>query len=153
MNKISIKAITTILVILLFIPCLAGAQENEKEETPHWLVTFYKVDPTRVDSLVKLEKKYGIPIFEENKKRGTLLERELLIHKISSDYNVVLMEKYPSWSAIAEGADSEAAFEAIEPDMEKRYRVYSAYKWVFNKSTHYDEIYYEASDINNTYYP
>jgi hypothetical protein len=124
-----------------------------KKETPYWLITYYKVDPTRIDSLVKLEKEYGIPIFEEAKKRGTLLKRKLLIHKISSDYNVILMEKYPSWAATGERVGNDAAFAAIEPNNEKRFRVYSGYIWVFNNATHYDEIFIEASDIDGTYYP
>ena len=145
MNKSILRVIIAVLVILLFIPSLM-AQDKEKEDTPYWYVSFFKVDYAKIDSLQTLIKEYTNPIVAEAKKTGPLLDFKILIHHTGDEYNVVTMEKYPSWSAIDESSGRSAAFKKIQPDKDKRKEINDAFNWIFAPYIHYDGIYTEATE-------
>ena len=145
MNKTTIRIIVAVLVILLFIPSLV-AQDKEKEDTPYWYVSFYKVDYAKMDSLQTLVKEYTNPVVAEAKKTGPLLDYKMLFHHTGDEYNVVIMMKYPSWSAIDESSGMSAAFKKIQPDEEKRQKVWDAFNWILTPENHYDVIYTEATE-------
>lgn len=138
--KISISAF--LLVAFCLIQSNVSAQEDE--QTPYWYVSYYKVQWSRVDSLQKLVTKYTVPIVVQAKKNGSILDYNFLIHHTGSANNVVIMVKYPSWTAINEGAGFQKAFEEIEPDKTKRDAVTASFTWCFEGSTHTDTIYGDA---------
>lgn len=134
------RIITLIIVILLFIPCLAIAQE--KEDTPYWYVTYTKVAFTKMDSLVKFRNEFVVPIIAEAKKQGSILDNKLLLHHTGTEYTTVFMTKYPSWCAIEESWMNDA-LKAIEPDEEKRKVFWDTWWYLVDGFIHYDEIYTE----------
>jgi len=142
MNKTTIRIIISVFFIILFIPSLV-AQDKEKEDTPYWYVSFYKVEWAKVDSIQTLIKEYTLPTVEEAKKMGTLLDYKVLIHNTGDQHNLVIMMKYPSWAAIDEFSFSEA-FKIIEPDEEKRKEVYATFNRLVPSENHYDNIYTEV---------
>ncbi len=144
MNKKTIRVIISLLVIILLIPCLGFAQDKEKENTPYWYNSYCKINYTKVDSLIKLEKEYGILVAAEAKKQGKILEHHTLIHHTGDEYNVVFMTKYPSWCVMEKGWFN-AVFKEIEPNKDKRDAYNDAYDWVFEGSPHYDGIYTEVT--------
>lgn len=78
---------------------------------------------------------------------GLILESVLLIKETGNEYNVVVVNKYPSWSAIEKIRGWEIAHKAIEPDKKKRDAVNEAYEWIFDGSIDaYSNLYYEATD-------
>lgn len=109
-------------------------------------MTYHKLQWNRVDSLQKLVKKYTTAIVAQAKKNGTILDYKFLVHHTGSASNVVVMIKYPSWSAIDKGSGFGKAFKEIEPDEEKRKEIGKAYNWCFEGSTHTDTIYGDALD-------
>ena len=142
MNKTTIRIIVAVLVILLFIPSLI-AQDKEKENTPYWYVTYYKVEWSNIDSIKTNIIEYTLPAVEEAKKMGTLLDYKVLIHHTGDQHNLVIMMKYPSWVAIDEFSFSEP-FKIIEPDKEKRKKVYATFNRLIPWENHYDNIYTEV---------
>ena len=145
MNKTTIRVILAVLLILLFIPGLV-AQDKEKEDTPYWYVSYYKVDYAKIDSLRTLIKEYTNPIVAEAKKTGPLLDYHILIHNTGDEYNVIIMEKYPSWNSLDESSGMGAAFKKIQPDKDKRIEAYNAFGWIFTPNIHYDGIYTEPTE-------
>lgn len=142
MNKTTIRVIIAVLVILLFIPSLV-AQDKEKEDTPYWYVTYYKVDYAKLDSIETMVKEWALPSVEEAKKMGTLLDYKVLIHHTGEEHNLVLMMKYPSWAAIDEFSWTEPS-KIIEPDEEKRKKVFATFNRLMPYENHYDNIYTEV---------
>ncbi len=142
MNKNTIKVILSVLLILIFIPSLI-AQDKEKEDTPYWYVSYYKVDYAKIDSIETLIKEYTLPSVKEAKKMGGLLDYKVLIHHTGEQHNLVLMMKYPSWAAIDEFSFAEP-FKIIVPDEEKRKKVYATFGRLIPYEKHYDNIYTEV---------
>jgi len=134
--------ILAVLLILLFIPSLI-AQDKEKEDTPYWYVTYYKVDWAKIDSIQTMFKEWALPSVEEAKKIGTLLDYKVLIHHTGDQHNLVIMMKYPSWAAIDDFSFSEP-FKIIEPDEEKRKKAYATFSRLIPNENHYDNIYTEV---------
>ncbi len=139
MNKTTIRVIISVLVILLFIPCIVNAQEEVKEDTPYWYIMHVKVAFAKMDSLAKYHNDYYIPVVEEAKKQGTILDEKWLQHHTGSEYTIVMMTKYPSWAAINVDWFSEA-LKAIEPDKAKRKVYGDTFDYLFDGFIHYDEI-------------
>ncbi len=141
------KIIFIVLLAVLFsVQSTLLAQEEKKQETAYWYVSSYKVPWARVDSLEKLEKKYGSLVSAEAKKTGGILEYHMLRHQYGDEYNIVIMTKYPSWAAVNESGIFRKAFETIEPDKAKRDEVNAGYNWVFEGTVHKDNIYTEITD-------
>ncbi len=140
----------TIFIVLLAVLFSAQstlfAQEEKSQETAYWYVSSYKVPWARVDSLEKLEKKYGAPTIAEAIKTGGILEHLILRHRYGDEYNIVYLIKYPSWTAVNKKGVFRTAFETVEPDKAKRDAVNAGYKWVFEGTVHKDNIYTEIAD-------
>ena len=117
-----------IIFLVLFIPSFLMAQEEEKKDVPYWYVMSFKVPWDRIDSLKNMVKQYTIPVVAEAKKSGKILDYNLLIHHTGDEYNVVIMTKFPSWSAIGEGAGFGAAMEIVIPDKEDRDKMFEELK-------------------------
>lgn len=141
MNKTILRVIIALLVILLFIPGLI-AQDKEKVDTPYWYVTTAKMDYAKVDSLFKIYKEYMVPISKAAIKEGTILDFKMLRHHTGQEQMVLILTKYPSWSAIEKGWQS-AAYKTIEPDEEIRKVFWDAVNWIWEGSPHTDTIYSE----------
>ena len=145
MNKTTIRAIVAVLVILLFIPSLVMAQDKGK--TVHWEIVQYHVDRAKIDSLKILEETYYTKIVAEAKRLGFLIDSAMLIMKFGDDeYNVVEVNKYPSWAAIDDNFGWEGAFKSVEPDKKKRDEIRDAYRWLFEGKDRKSAIYYEAAE-------
>ncbi|MFC1785981.1 hypothetical protein ACFLZA_01285 [Candidatus Neomarinimicrobiota bacterium] len=137
------RIITSIIVIMLLIPCLGFAQDKEKEDTPYWYVSHFKVDYAKIDSLETLIKEYTLPAVEEAKKMGTLLDYKVLIHHTGEEHSLVIMIKHPSWAAIDEFSFAEP-MKIIVPDEEKRKKVSATFSRLVPYENHYDTIYTEV---------
>ena len=139
--KTTIRLIVTVLVILLFIPNLAMAQDK-----PHYEITQFHVDRVKIDSLKVLENQYYTKIISEAKRLGLIIDSVLLIMKVGDqEYNVVEVTEYPSWSAIDEFS-WDKVFRSIEPDKKTRDAVNDAYRWFFEEKYRKTAIYYEAAE-------
>jgi hypothetical protein len=145
MNKTTLGIITSVLVILLFIPCVVNAQEKEKEDTPYWYISQFKMAWAKIDSYQTLVEKYTDPMIAEAKKSGKILDYHTLIHHTGDEYNVVIMAKLPSWCAIDQSWGFSDAWKKIEPDEEKRKAINAAFDWAFEGTDHIDNIYFEAT--------
>ena len=132
------------MVVMVFAAFTTSAQEKE---TPYWYVSSYKVPWAKTDSLKTLVTMYTNPIVAQAKKMGRILDYHLLIHHTGGEYNVVIMVKYPSWTAIGKGAGFADAFKVIESNEAKRNAAIGSFNWVFegSGSVHMDNIYTEAT--------
>ena len=133
-----------IILVVFFIPKIIIAQDEQKEDLAYWYVSSIKVPWNKIDSLQKMVKKYTIPIVEEAKKTGKLLDYLLLIHHTGDEYNVVMMRKFPSWDAINDGGGMQAAMEKLFPDKEERDRINAGFQWILSGYQHIDNIYIDA---------
>lgn len=133
-------------LIAFSVPADAVAQE-EADDTAYWYVSHYQIPWAKVDSLVSLEKTYSPQIREATTPEQTgVLDRKLLIHDTGTEYNVVIMTKYPSWNAIRAETD---VLELVFPDEAERSTIQEAYGWIFEDTDHRDAIYVEAEDLQN----
>ena len=142
----TILRISFVIVLLCLFALPVQAQDKEKKETSYWYVSYSKVTGAKVDSLVNFSKKYLIPIAEETKKKGTILDYKMLIHHTGTEYNVVYMVKYPSFSTMEYGIAGWLlpTFKEMEPDKEKQMAFRAAQQYVTDGFIHYDEIYWEV---------
>jgi hypothetical protein len=151
MEDLEMKTSKTIIFALLLAVLFSAqstvlAQEEKSQETPYWYVLSFKIPWAKVDSLEKLVKKYTFPIVAELKKTGSLLDYRVFIHHTGGEYNLVILEKYPSWAAINVEGIWKTAFEAIEPDKSKRDEVNASFDWIFEGAVHKDNIYRELTE-------
>ena len=133
-----------IIMLVLFIPSLLIAQEEEKKDVPYWYVTSFKIPWERIDSLNNMVKKYTVPVVAEAKKSGRILDYKILIIHTGDEYNVVSMTKYPSWDAIDEGHGFGAASEIVVPDKEECDKAWAGWGWIFKGVPHINNIYIDA---------
>src|SRR4026208_2451799 len=91
------------------VPIRSPGQQAAPPKETYWTVAYYQVDWPKVDSLTKLFRTYTLPLVDEVKKSGGLLDYRILIHNMAGRDNVVIMQKFSSWSAIH---DSDAIFQA-----------------------------------------
>jgi hypothetical protein len=132
-----------LLFATLLVFLLAGtskAQDAAEESQPYWYVSYYTVDWSKTDSLTKLWEMTK-PVRERAKQDGEILEWIGLIHDTGNEHNVVMMTKYPSWSAMR--APNEA-FQEVFPNAAERARIGEGYNWVFGAGAHQDGIYTES---------
>jgi hypothetical protein len=133
-----------IILMALFISASILAQEEQKDETPYWYTSSIKIPWPKMDSLQQLYKLYTIPILEEEKKNGNILDYHILIHHTGDEYNVVTMTKFPSWTAIAEGVSFAQLLEKFVPDKDKRDEIEAAFSSIRSGYYHKDNIYIEV---------
>ena len=62
------------------------------------------------------------------------------------EYNVLEVNKYPSWASINDNLGWEVAFKSVEPDKKKRDAIHDAYRWLFEGKYRKSAIYYEAAE-------
>lgn len=127
-------------LVAFSMPTPSTAQESAEEETPYWYVNYFTIDWTRTDSLIKLWT-LTEPVRELRKKNGEILEWLGLMHNTGNEHNVVIMTKYPSWSAI--NADSKAT-ETVFTNAAERARLNDGFNWVFGAAPHQDVIFRES---------
>ncbi len=132
-----------VLAFALILPLAVQAQEDE--EQPVWHILRYQVPWDRVDSLTTLFETYSLPIAEEAKKMGKLLEYEWLIHIQGSEWNVVLMRKLSSWEAVQNSGFGEAR-RKLYPDEAKREEINAAFNWAFGGRVHRDEFFRQVGN-------
>ena len=135
-----------LLAVLFSAQSTLFAQEEKSQETPYWYVSSFKVPWAKVDSLEKLVKKYTVPIVAEAKKTGSILEYHIFRHHTGGEYNIVILEKYPSWAALNVSGVFRKAFETIEPDKSKRDEINAGFNWIYEATVHKDNIYIEMTD-------
>lgn len=133
------------MVILSFIFVLSGvtdiqAQSETEDDSPYWYVSHFKVPFAKIDSLESLVEQ-TMPVVEEAKKSGNLMDYRILIHHTGEEYNVVIMNLLPSWDAIDEDSGFGQAMEKVYDSEEKREEINSAFDWVFEGAPHKDNIY------------
>jgi len=140
--------IKTVIALLLLITCFGFAQDKEKEDTPYWYVSHFKISWAKIDSLVKLEKEYTPAIVKEAKKRGTILDYKMLLHHTGDEYNVVVMTKLPSWCSIEGNAWGwwSSTYKTMEKDKKTIENVLKARNWAFDGIIHKDLIYIEVEE-------
>lgn len=133
-------AFTLFALIAVSLPADGLAQEEE-EPTAYWYVTQWQIPWAKVDSLRSLEEQYT-PAIEEAAREveGTLLDRKVLIHDTGTEWNVMILSKYPSWQAIRDDVN---VFERAFPDEAQREGIDEAFSWVFEGALHRDAIYVE----------
>jgi len=121
-----------------------GQQAASARET-FWVVSYYEVEWPKVDSLTKLMRAYTMPVVEEAKKSGGLLDYRVLIHSYAGRENVVILQKFSSFAAIHNDTAWLAAIRRITPDSTKRRVVQDAFNSIFGSGLHRDEIYTEVT--------
>jgi len=137
------------LLIILFSMLISFsifAQEEQKDETPYWYASSIKIPWPKMDSLQQLYKTYTIPIMEEAKKNGNILDYHIFIHHTGDQYNVVTMTKFPSWEAINETTSFRDYLEKYVPDKEERDKIFAAFSYVRSGYDHIDNIYTDLKD-------
>ena len=139
MRRIVLPALAFAFVLPLTV------QAQEEEEQPVWHILHYQVDWNRVDSLETLFETYSLPIAEEAKKMGDLLEYKWLIHTQGSEWNVVLMMKVRSWEAV-QNSGIGAAYRELYPDEATREEINAAFNWAFGGGGHRDEFFREVGN-------
>ena len=135
-----------IIFLVLFIPSLLMAQEEEKKDVPYWYVMSIKIPWERIDSLQTLVKKYTVKVTAEAIKSGKILDYKFLIHHTGDEYNVVIMTKFPSWDSMGDLTTMQTAQELVIPDKEERDKVNGGWQWIFEGTQHIDNIYSDAFD-------
>lgn len=141
-NKVFL--ILSLVVVFTVAPNLKA---QEKKDVHYWYVSSYKIPWSKIDSLNKFVKKYTIPVVEEAKKQGYILDYNLLIHHTGDEYNVVIMNKYSSWEEMGKGNRFNKVMEKLYPDNAKRDSINSKIRWIFENPVHIDNIYRDAMHI------
>ena len=142
MNKTVKIAILLTIAILLIIPNLINAAD--KEEKPYWWSVHYKIDADKMDDFIKLTKDYTFPIVEKAKEQGKVLDFKVLLHEVGTEYNVVIMQKSPSWCDLKSNWYFEILEEMIT-DKEELKKFYKEFDRVYCGFIHYDEILIELT--------
>jgi hypothetical protein len=139
--------ITIVLALSLtaVTPSRSSGQQAAPAKETYWTVAYYQVDWPKVDSLTKLFRAYQLPVVDEVKKSGGLLDYRMLIHDMAGRDNVVIMEKF-SFAAIHDNdANFQAAIRRVQPDSIKRKAVLDGFGYIFGAGLHRDEIYTEVT--------
>lgn len=116
------------------------AQDADEADQPYWYVNFFTVDWNKADSLAKLWE-ITEPVRELQKENGEILAWMGLMHDTGNEQNVVIMTKYPSWSAMRAESD---AFETVFSNAAERARLNDGFSWVYEGGAHQDVIYSES---------
>lgn len=117
---------------------------QQQQQAPFWYVSEYQVDFRMIDSLQRLLRTYTLPVVEEAKRAGNLLDEKWLIHHTASEFNVVRMRKFRTWDAINGDTSVSAANRRLFPDSTRRAAISSAFNGIFQAAPHRDAIYVEV---------
>lgn len=121
-------------------------QDQENEETPYWYVSEYKIPFEKADSLRTLNE-MATPVYRKAIDEGYILDYKVFFHHTGGEYNVVMLTKYPSWDAIGEGQGFDKVDREAIPDSTRRQKIIDGFNWVFEGTSHRDNIYTEVTDI------
>ena len=137
----TILRISFVVVLLCLFALPVQAQDKEKNETPYWYYSFLKFESyDKVNEFQKFHEEAIVPIVEEAKNQGTLLDYKFLRHHTGDEYNIVVARKHPSWCSITANW-REKALDAIEKDEDKKKAFWDKYSELVNTMSHYDCIY------------
>ena len=132
------------VVIAAAVTGLGFRFQAQQPQNAYWYLSYYQVHFPKIDSLQKLARAYTLPIIEEQKKMGMLLDYRLLVHRHGGRDNVVIMRKVASWSGIERDTTFQSAFRKLYPDSLKRREINAALQWAFGDGLHRDEIFSEV---------
>jgi hypothetical protein len=138
--KIALAVVALALTGLAFRP-----QAAQQQPAAYWYLSYYQVDFPKVDSLARLVRTYTLPVVEEQKKLGALLDYRFLVHRHGGRDNVVIMRKVASWATIERDTTFQVAFRKVFPDSLKRREINAALQWAFAGGLHRDEIFSEVT--------
>lgn len=133
------RTLLALLVVLCLTPVVDAAAQ-EAEEPPIWVVTSTKIPPDRLEACMAARDRYVIPMDNELKSRGLLLDRTILQHYYADEWNVVVISKYRDWNAIDEANDA-----GIEEELysEEERDAYDSETEGCSPDFHRDQIYTE----------
>ena len=114
----------------------------QQTDQPVAHVTSYQVPSARLDSLRVLLRAYPQWVVKA-RELGRVLDWQVWIHRYGDEWNVAVVHIFPSWKAFTDqnpdwGGD---VFRLVEPDSTKRAAFNAAWSWVFQGTTHRDQIY------------
>ena len=119
----------------------AGRQARPRSgDAPRWVISYYKVDWPKVDSLVALQRAYTAPTNTALREAGVLSDWKVLVHNFAGTENVLYVWKYPSWAAIQD-TSAAAIGRRLQPDSARRAAVGDAFRGVAGSGEHRDGIY------------
>jgi hypothetical protein len=132
-------------VIAVAVGCvLAGYAIGYAKQQPQpgfWYISQYQVDWRMADSLQKLLRAYTIPIADEAKKAGNLLDDKWLIHHTGTEYNVMHLRHMRTWEALNNDTTVRVATRRLFPDSVQRATFSRAFTGIFQGGGHRDAIY------------
>lgn len=123
---------------------LAGYAVGHARQQVHpgfWYLTQYQVDFQKIDSLQKLLRTYTLPLAEEAKKSGVVLDEKWLIHHTGTEYNVLQLRHVRSWEAINSDTTVGRAMRRLWPDSGRRVDINRAFAEMLSGAPHRDAIY------------
>ena len=131
-----------ILIVVLYLAPAVDAAAQEEQEPSIWVITSTKIPPDRLEACMAARDRYVIPMDNELKSRGLLLDRTVLQHYYADEWNVVIVSKYRDWNAIDEAND---ASDGIEEELysEEEREAYDSETEGCSPDFHRDQIYTE----------
>ncbi|NIM51788.1 MAG: hypothetical protein GTO22_21485 [Gemmatimonadales bacterium] len=139
------RAILLTSTLLLGAIAAAPALRVQEAENPVVHTSSHQVPWERVDSLRTLWGMYPewLPKAQE---LGHILDRQLWVHLMADEWNVVITRTYRSWDAWAnsEPGWAQAVFREVEPDSVRRAAFNEGVNWVFANTIHRDNIYQQV---------
>ncbi len=94
------RRIIWLIAVVCFAVLASGALAQEHwTEGPVWEVSFYRTKPGQFDEYMKYLRTNFLPITEEGKKQGLMLERKVFVKppKDPGDWDVGIATLYPSF--------------------------------------------------------
>lgn len=135
-----VAAAATLSAVSLF----GGYAVGHSEQQVHpgfWYVSQYQVDFRKIDSLQKLLRTYQIPLAEEARKAGVLLDEKWMIHHTGTEYNVLHLRHLRNWEAINGDTTVGNARRRLWPDSGRRADINRAFAEIYGAAPHRDAIY------------
>lgn len=135
------RTLLALLVVLCLTP-VVDASAQEEQEPSIWVITSSKIPLDRLEACMAASDRYLIPIDNELKTRGLLLDRTVLQHYYADEWNVVVISKYRDWNSIDAAND---ASDGIEEELysEAESEAYDTETEGCSPDFHRDQIYTE----------
>ncbi len=135
---LSLLLVTTTLVAT---PILQ-AQDTEEAPEPFVYVLAYVIPWERVDSLTTLLQKTSERVAKA-KEMGYLIDWQTWIHRHGDEWNVLTVRTYASEKAWASNPPGwqQSVREMIIPDSTRRAAINAGFAWVFDGTSHRDNMY------------
>jgi hypothetical protein len=137
--------ITLSLVSILALLALAPAARAQEDGAVMY-VTQYRIQQSRLDSLVTLIRTYDVPWHAEIAARVPGYQRFFYRHDTGGEYNLVIATLFPNWDMVrGDEIDFDGIWEgyrsrnSITPAQEEE--VNAMFEWAYEGSSHIDNIY------------